>query len=87
MNKNNYIAVIDSGLGELSVLLKLIKFFPKGRFVCFADTKNNPYGLKDKNTIINLSSNIIKNLRKYIIKDVVIACKNFASHSCVLILF
>ena len=56
MNKNGYIGVIDSGLGEISVLLKLIKYFPNGKFVCFADTKNNPYGTKDKKTIINLIS-------------------------------
>ena len=76
-----YIGVIDSGLGELSVLLKLIKYFPKGRFICYADTKNNPYGIKDKNTIIDLSSNIIKNLKKYNVKDVVIACNTISTQA------
>lgn len=78
---NNYIGVIDSGLGELSVLLKLIKYFPKGRFVCFADTKNNPYGLKDKNTIINLTSNMIECLKKYNVKDVIIACNTISTQA------
>ena len=78
---NKYIGVIDSGLGELSVLLKLINFFPKGRFVCFADTKNNPYGLKDKNTIINLSSNMIESLKKYNVKDVIIACNTISTQA------
>ena len=78
---NKYIGVIDSGLGELSVLLKLINFFPTGRFVCFADTKNNPYGLKDKNTIINLSSNMIESLKKYNVKDVIIACNTISTQA------
>ena len=78
---NKYIGVIDSGLGELSVLLKLINFFPTGRFVCFADTKNNPYGTKDKNTIINLSSNMIHGLKKYNVKDVIIACNTISTQA------
>ena len=78
---NKYIGLIDSGLGELSVLLKLIDFFPKGRFVCFADTKNNPYGLKDKNTIINLTSNMIDRLKEYNVKDIIIACNTISTQA------
>lgn len=81
MDKNGYIGVIDSGLGEISVLLKLIKYFPNGKFVCFADTKNNPYGTKDKKTIINLTENIIKKLIGSNINNIIIACNTMSTAS------
>ena len=49
-----YIGVLDSGVGGLSVLSELIKVMPEGRFLYFGDTKNMK--LKLKNIILKLMS-------------------------------
>ena len=45
---NGYIALIDSGIGGISLLLELIKLLPNERFLYFGDNKNAPYGNKNK---------------------------------------
>ena len=40
------IAVIDSGVGGISVLRELIKIMPNERFLYLGDSKNAPYGTK-----------------------------------------
>ena len=46
-NKNNNpIGVLDSGVGGLTVLSRLIKVLPNEGYIYFGDTKNLPYGNK-----------------------------------------
>lgn len=69
------IAVIDSGLGGVSVLRHLVREMPYEDFVYFGDTKNAPYGSKTTDEIRDLTVKNIEMLtKKYSVKAVVIAC-------------
>ena len=69
------IAVIDSGLGGISVLSHLLGELPNEDFVYFGDTANAPYGSKTTDEVLSLTLDNIKMLEeKYLVKAVVIAC-------------
>ena len=69
------IAVIDSGVGGISVLNHLLRQLPKEDFVYFGDTANAPYGSKSTDEVLSLTLDNIKMLEKeYFVKAVVIAC-------------
>ena len=46
-----YIGLLDSGVGGLSVLSQLKKVMPNKNYIYFGDTKNIPYGTKSKEEI------------------------------------
>lgn len=49
--KYNPIAVLDSGVGGISVLKELVKTLPEENFIFFGDEKNAPYGTKEKEEV------------------------------------
>jgi len=71
---NNYIGVLDSGVGGLSVLAELTRIMPNQNFAFFGDTKNMPYGTKTKDEIYGFTKNIIDFFYNKGIKNVVFAC-------------
>ena len=69
------IAVIDSGIGGISVLVHLVKELPGEDFVYFGDTVNAPYGSKTTDEICDVTvRNIQMLMSEYSVKAVVIAC-------------
>ena len=69
------IGVFDSGVGGLSVLLKLKRLLPKENFVFLADQLYVPYGEKNKKELVNRVYKITDYLRKrHDIKMMVVAC-------------
>ena len=48
LQRENPIAVFDSGVGGISVLRELIRIMPEEDFIYFGDSKNAPYGTKEK---------------------------------------
>ncbi len=76
MSKNDRpIAVIDSGVGGVSVLRHLMSALPNENFIYLGDTANAPYGSKTSEDVCLLTlSNIEKLISKYSVKAVVIAC-------------
>ena len=76
------IGVFDSGIGGVSVLREIIKVIPKGHFVYYSDSANNPYGDKSRDEVYS----IVKKTVDYFIKlncvAIVLAC-NTASAICV----
>ena len=69
------IAVIDSGLGGISVLSHLLVELPNEDFVYFGDNANAPYGSKTTDEVLSLTLDNIKMLEeKYFAKAAVIAC-------------
>lgn len=69
------IAVIDSGLGGVSVLAYLIEQMPNEDIVYFGDTLNAPYGSKAQETVKNITlANLRMLIDKYSVKALVIAC-------------
>ena len=71
---NNPIGIIDSGIGGLSIASVLIKGLPKESFIYLADSKNCPYGVKNKDEIYRLTKKMVEFLVKKKIKLLVVAC-------------
>ncbi len=75
MCKNNApIAVIDSGVGGISVLKELIKLMPNENYIYFGDNKNAPYGNKTTEEVKNLMFSNVSMLLEKGAKAIVIAC-------------
>ena len=73
------IAVIDSGVGGISVLRELIKILPHENFIYFGDSKNAPYGTKTKNEVLQITRDNLEMLKDMGIKALVIACNTATS--------
>ena len=73
------IGVFDSGIGGLNVLNELIKKFPNNNYIYYGDTKNIPYGNKDKNTLLKLATNIIHFFENKSVDIIIIACGTISS--------
>lgn len=75
MQKTDYIAVFDSGVGGISVLRHLRRELPGERFLYFGDSANAPYGSRSTETVRELTLAAAKKLTtEYPIKALVIAC-------------
>lgn len=72
--KQDYIAVFDSGVGGISVLRHLRRLMPKERFLYYGDSANAPYGDKPTEEIRRLSLQAAEKLCGYGIKALVVAC-------------
>ena len=79
MNKNDYIAVFDSGVGGISVLRHLVRVLPEERFLYFGDSANAPYGTKTKEQVRELTFAAAEMLMKRGIKALVVACNTATS--------
>ena len=69
-----YIGVLDSGVGGLSVLSELYKIMPEQNYIYFGDTKNVPYGTKKDDEIYTFTKNILNFFLTKNVKNVVFAC-------------
>ena len=72
--KADYIAVIDSGVGGISVLRELVRLMPNERFLYFGDSANAPYGTKTAGEVISMTDATVKRLMARGIKALVVAC-------------
>jgi glutamate racemase len=68
------IAIIDSGVGGLSILRPLSREFPDKRILYFADSLYFPYGEKTKEDLVRILESRFKFFLKNGAKLVVIAC-------------
>ena len=68
------IAVIDSGVGGISVLKELIKLMPNENYIYFGDNKNAPYGNKTTDAVRALMFSNVSMLLEKGAKAIVIAC-------------
>ena len=86
MNRKNLpIAVIDSGVGGISVLRELIKIMPNENYIYFGDSINAPYGSKGKSEVLDITRKNLETLKEQGIKALVVAC-NTATSAAVRIL-
>lgn len=79
MNDNRPIAVFDSGVGGISVLKELYAKMPNENYIYFGDSKNAPYGSRDKDEVKGL---VLKNaayLDSLGAKAFVVACNTATS--------
>ena len=84
-SKNDAIGVFDSGIGGVNVLKEIVKILPNENYLYYSDSKNNPYGDKTDQEILEICDNIIQYLIKKKCKAIVIAC-NTASAKAVKLL-
>lgn len=69
------IAIIDSGIGGISILRQLIERYHCGNYVYFADNLYMPYGRLKKNFLRKRLETIINTLREnYQVNKIIIAC-------------
>ncbi len=78
---NHSLAVIDSGLGGLSILQSLKKEIPKESFIYLADHQFFPYGDKTRKQINRRLLTIINYLTSLNVKAIVIACNTITTSS------
>ena len=78
--RNSPILFFDSGIGGLTTLLEVQKIMLLENFVYVADFLNSPYGNKTKKQIFELAYlSILKYIKKYKPKCVVLACNTLTS--------
>lgn len=77
--KERPIAVFDSGVGGISVLRELVKILPNEDFIYYGDSKNAPYGMKDKETVKQLTIDAAEYLFAQGAKGLVVACNTATS--------
>ena len=68
------IALIDSGIGGLTLLKELLKECPNHQYVYFADTYAHPYGSKTKEYLIGRLCSIVNYLYEIKVETVILAC-------------
>ncbi len=78
-NSSSPVAVIDSGIGGITVLRKLYKLMPNEDFIYFGDSANAPYGVRTKEEIRELTVSAAEKLMERGAKAVVIACNTATS--------
>ena len=76
---NKPIGVFDSGLGGISVLKELYALMPNENYIYYGDCLNAPYGTKENDEIMHLTSKCIRHLIDMDSKAVVIACNTATS--------
>ena len=76
---NNYIGILDSGVGGISVLREAVKLLPNENFIYYGDNKNAPYGPKSIEEIRRLSKNAVDYLLSKNVKALVLACNTITS--------
>lgn len=73
------IGLFDSGIGGLNVLKECLKKYPNNTYYYYGDTKNVPYGNKDRETLLNLSLKIIHFFEEKKVDLIIIACGTISS--------
>lgn len=63
------IGFMDSGLGGISVLKAAVQIMPNEDFIYFGDSKNAPYGVKDREKIRELTFHVVEKLMKQGTRD------------------
>lgn len=77
--KKENIGIFDSGIGGVTVLREIIKVLPNENYIYYSDSKNNPYGDKKKEEIIERCEELLRFLLERNCKAIVIACNTASS--------
>ncbi len=76
MNALKSIALLDSGVGGLTVVKEIFKQLPNERIVYFGDTARMPYGPRPHQQVRGFAMQIIDFLQTQDIKLVIVACNS-----------
>lgn len=76
--KREFIAVLDSGIGGISLLRELIKVMPNENYLYFGDNDNAPYGSKNIRTLKAITEKNIDLIKRYDIKVLALGCNTLS---------
>ncbi len=76
--RKSYIAVLDSGIGGISVLRDLINVMPNENYIYLGDNENVPYGQKNERELLDLTMENLTNLNGYFLKAIVLGCNTLS---------
>lgn len=68
------IAILDSGVGGLTVAKEVMRQLPQERVIYFGDTERAPYGPRPAEEVVAFTEQIVSLLLEYHPKMIVIAC-------------
>lgn len=75
------IGVFDSGVGGLTVVREIMRQIPNEKIIYFGDTARVPYGNKSKETVTRYSQQIVRFLRTFDVKTIVVACNTASAYA------
>lgn len=81
LKKDSPIGVFDSGIGGLTVAREIMRQIPGERIIYFGDTARVPYGDKSKDTVTRFSEQIVRFLRSFQVKTIVVACNTVSAYA------
>lgn len=81
LSKSAPIGVFDSGVGGLTVAREIMRQIPNEKIVYFGDTARVPYGSKSKETVTRFSEQIVRFLRTFQVKTIVVACNTASAYA------
>lgn len=74
MSNSNAIAILDSGVGGLTVAKEVMRQLPQERILYFGDTARAPYGPRPSEEVFLFTNQIVDYLLQFEPKMIVIAC-------------
>ncbi len=74
-----FVGVLDSGVGGITILRRMMDELPEERFVFHGDTANAPYGDKSQEEVLSLTRSTVLQMVDEGAKAVVIACNTATS--------
>lgn len=75
------IGVFDSGVGGLTVAREIMRQIPNEKIIYFGDTARVPYGSKSRETVTRYSEQIVRFLRAFQVKTIVVACNTASAYA------
>ena len=75
---DQFIAVLDSGIGGVSVLKELVKKLPDKNFLYFGDNNNAPYGNKSVRRLFELTKKNLDYIKHYNIIALILGCNTLS---------
>ena len=81
MHRDAPIGVFDSGVGGLTVAREIMRQIPNERIIYFGDTARVPYGSKSQKTVTRYSEQIVRFLKTFQVKTIVVACNTASAYA------
>lgn len=81
MQKDAPIGIFDSGVGGLTVVREIMRQIPNEKIIYFGDTARVPYGSKSQETVTRYSEQIVRFLRLFNVKTIVVACNTASAYA------
>ena len=74
MHVQRPIAILDSGVGGLTVVKEVMRQLPREKVIYFGDTARTPYGPRPGEEVISFTREIVSYLMQFSPKMIIIAC-------------